>query len=118
MARQLAGGNDLGQAATKSALEFIQRVEAAFRVAEEEDSEAALKALEQAGQWWRGSLEHHRWHHGARGGQPHQERLGRGPALDRTPTPRLPQPGTPEYTPAGLAWTRLAGSGRWGVHLC
>ncbi|MBU1156781.1 MAG: hypothetical protein KJ921_13075, partial [Proteobacteria bacterium] len=56
MARQLAGGNDLGQAADKSAREFIQRVEAAFRIAQEEDGEAALKALEQAVQWWRGRL--------------------------------------------------------------
>lgn len=56
LARQLAGGNDLGQAATKSALEFIQRVEDAFRAAEKEDSAAALKALEQAVQWWRGRL--------------------------------------------------------------
>ena len=56
MARQLAGGNDLGQAADKSAREFIQRVEAAFRIAEGEDSATSLKALEQAGQWWRGRL--------------------------------------------------------------
>ncbi len=56
LARQLAGGNDLGQAANKSALEFIQRVEAAFRAAEKEDSSAALTALEQAVQWWRGRL--------------------------------------------------------------
>ncbi|MFH2126261.1 MAG: hypothetical protein ABIK12_07070 [Pseudomonadota bacterium] len=55
MARQLAGGNDLGQAADKSALEFIQRVEDAFRIAEE-DSATSLKALEQAVQWWRGRL--------------------------------------------------------------
>lgn len=56
LARQLAGGNDLGQAADKSALEFIQRVEAAFRIAEGEDGAAALSALEQAVQWWRGRL--------------------------------------------------------------
>lgn len=55
LARQLAGGNDLGQAANKSALEFIQRVEDAFRIAEE-DGAAGLKALEQAVQWWRGRL--------------------------------------------------------------
>jgi len=56
MARQLVGGNDLGQAANKSALEFIQRVEAAFRIAQGKDNAAAPKALEQAVQWWRGRL--------------------------------------------------------------